>query len=627
MAESQTVRVVGRDVQVFEPIGLGSLDHRYRKVLRRLVGKRQSEIIDILDEEIGGLDRDALDLPMQVLRVALHVLRDYVVMGQYPLVRGDKCFLADVAASAGLTDAQQRTLLSARYRALRAEALSDRGQVAWLEAAASNLATSGYAPHRPLAAMTDAPPHVRIVSARNGDLARDARALWRSVRATWSMGVEASAPGREVSIVALDERWPGVPLGVLQFRNVVPEIRARDEWMGTSVGTFDRRTGVGIGYLAHLSAAGATEVAERAAATQGVLRSLLEHVRRDGLRSLVEDGNVAALGDVVRTQRVLFDETRAKGAKGMDNAHLRIVKRAQTAQDLLRGLRVLEAISATPDMVVDLAVRDRQDLDAGLTKLWHYHMGFVAIEMSICGAAPPFGPVRVGKLMAALSGSAEAVGLWGTDRPLGMISAVVYDEDVREAVPNPGPLVIFTSGLFPGHSAQYNRVSSGTNRWRKIGDTLGFGSSHVSFQTSEAMRRLNAAVDGYTHISRTFGEGSGARFRSVGRALSYAGLPDLLRHETRRPLYALPLVDDPQGVLFGWSDARSRHLPGASDVVDQWWKRWFAPHGKRLVSEARAAEGLDTHLFRLIKDVRKVEDRKARYQVASAREDNATVLI
>ena len=188
--------------------------------------------------------------------------------------------------------------------------------------------------------------------------------------------------------------------------------------------------------------------------------------------------------------------------------------------------------------------------------------------------------------------------------------------------------MIFTSGLFPGHSAQYNRVRSGSNRWRKIGDTLGFGSSHdiVPIKRGNAQSQRHCGRGTRTSPG-TFGEGSGARFRSVGRALSYAGLPYLLRHETPRPLYALSLVDDPQGVLFGWSGARSRHLPGASEVVDQWWKRWLAPQGKRLVNEARAAEGLDAHLFRLINDVRKVEDRKARYRVASAREDNAAVVI
>ena len=67
----------------------------------------------------------------------------------------------------------------------------------------------------------------------------------------------------------------------------------------------------------------------------------------------------------------------------------------------------------------------------------------------------------------------EAVAAWGFDRPLGEIASTVYHDSVRDRVPNPGPLVIFTSGLYPGHSAQYNRVTSGSRRWRKIGDTAG----------------------------------------------------------------------------------------------------------------------------------------------------------
>src|SRR5262249_14766102 len=147
---------------------------------------------------------------------------------------------------------------------------------------------------------------------------------------------------------------------------------------------------------------------------------------------------------------------------------------------------------------------------------------------------------------------------WGTDRPLGEIASKVYCSDVRDAVPNPGPLVIFTSGLFPGHSAQYNRAASGDNRWRKIGETTGFGSFHVALDTVRALTAYNEAVDGYAHITRAFGEGSGPRFRAVGRALARLGLPDLRRHEVRRPLYALPVVEDPSGVLLGWSDPQPR---------------------------------------------------------------------
>jgi hypothetical protein len=224
-------------------------------------------------------------------------------------------------------------------------------------------------------------------------------------------------------------------------------------------------------------------------------------------------------------------------------------------------------------------------------------MGFVAIELSVCGAAPPFGPLRVGKLMAGLAGTDAVVQAWGLERPLGEIASKVYRVEVREAVPNPGPLVVFTSGLFPGHSAQYNRASSGAHRWRKIGETTGFGSFHVAVDTVKALTAYNEAIDGYAHITRTFGEGSGPRFRAVGRALARLGVPDLRRHEVKRPLYALPLVDDPAGVLLGWSDARaSARVATVHEVSRDWWSRWVRGRFAELSKQVGTAKDLVAEL-------------------------------
>lgn len=207
--------------------------------------------------------------------------------------------------------------------------------------------------------------------------------------------------------------------------------------------------------------------------------------------------------------------------------------------------------------------------------------------------------------MAGLAGTDVVVQAWGRDRPLGQIASTVYRPEVREAVPNPGPMVIFTSGLFPGHSAQYNRAASGVNSWRKVGDTTGFGSFHVAVDTLRALTTYNDARDGYAHITRVFGEGSGARFRSVGRALAHLGLPDLRRHEVKRPLYALPLVDDPSGVLLGWSDApSSAHGTTVDEVGSRWWSRWVEGKPEELIRQAAMAKDLVAEL----NEIAEIED-------------------
>jgi hypothetical protein len=159
-------------------------------------------------------------------------------------------------------------------------------------------------------------------------------------------------------------------------------------------------------------------------------------------------------------------------------------------------------------------------------------------------------------------------------------------------VPNPGPLAIFTSGLYPGHSSQYNRATSGRRKWVKIGETLGYGSFHIAADTVTAIDELNRAVDGYSHITRSFGEGASARFRAIGKALSFLSLPDLRRHDTRRPLYVLPLVDDPGGVILGWSSPVDISYPAEQELADQWWRRWVAGDSTRLAKVALESPNL-----------------------------------
>lgn len=594
MSQPPSIRIKAQDLQVFEPTRLGSRSSEFRRLIGQFSNQKQSAIIEMIEtvahEVLSSEDDDPEAL---ALAVTLLVLRDYITAGYYPIESQGSLYLARVIDSDSLSDADYRVMLQKQYEAARGRALRDRGQLKWLRNALREIQDGHYRPHEMLTYLRSGPPQTVLLDTRSDADGLDVRRLWRCVRATWSMGPEASAPGREVAFVVADVRAPSTPLGILQFRNVVPEIRMRDLWLGSAVGTSSPPSGF-LGHLGHGKGAD-----DRIWATHRLLSTLLSHLNRDGLPSNLTAAEIPLLAELMQTSRLLFDETRRDGGpQGLNNEHLRILKRAQTAHDLLRGITALERLAAEPQKI-DEDKGLLADLDAGLTKIWHYHMGFVAIEMSICGAAPPFGPMRVGKLIAALAGSAPVLDAWGWDRPLGQISQEVYLPTVREAVPNPGPLVVFTSGLYPGHSAQYTRVESGASRWKKIGDTMGFGGFHISFETTEALRRLNDLVDGYQHVTRTFGEGSGARFRSAGRGLSYLGLPDLRKHETKRPLYALPLVENPREALLGWEPPRRLPTSTPQEIGEAWWNRWVRSRGDELGDQAKAVPDLEGTLARI----------------------------
>lgn len=590
--------IPGSELAEFDPQGLGPFHSRFRRLLAAIAGRRQSEIREVLVREEAVVRNGPPSQQALAFRVALLVLRDYMSSGYYPVVSAGRCLLAPVFESSALTPEKQRVALQRMYEVARNRALVDRGQYAWIEKTSTAVRESGYAADGLIASLAEGPPRIAVDQVTASTRIGDARGLWRAVRATWSMGPEMSAPGREVAVLVTDERWPAVPLGIAQFRNVVPEIQARDLWLGVSSGGAEASRG----FLTLLGSA-ASEVSDRLQATRGQMVELLHHVNPEGLDDVnLHDADLDRVAEIARGSQQRYKAERRDDVPDA-HRHLAFVKRAETVSDLTRGIRAISSALARDEPLLALRhePRLRRDLDAGLKKLWHYHMGFVAIEMSICGAAPPFGPMRVGKLMAALAGSDEVVRAWGADRPLGAIASSVFQADVREAMPNPGPLVMFTSGLYPGHSAQYNRVRSGTTAWTKVGETTGYGSFHIGVDTSRVIEEYNAAVDGYAHITRRFGEGSGARFRSVGRALGRLGLPDLRRHETRRPLYALPLVENPQDIILGWSSATPEKVqrPSARDLAADWWQRWVEPRHLELTSRSRASPDLPTVLEKL----------------------------
>lgn len=580
--------VTARRPRPFEPKNLGPFHQTFISFITTMSGKRQSEIVAAIGEELEKYDGEETQYAL-AYRLTLSVLSDYVAFGNYPVVSSGRAYLVNVLEVDGLTDARRRAITKGLFCSARDRSLAERGQTKWLKATKAALEVAPLPTAAVVADLVAGPPRLRLVEARTNDRVLDERGMWRAVRATWSMGAESSAPGREVAYIAVDERNPSVPLGILQFRNVVPEIVARDRWLGI-VAAFDPNTGP-AGYLRFLRDGDARD---RVRASGDVLSQLFSHIDVHDLKVQPgEDRAVARLTEVAAAERRLYKEARLAGD---DRAagHLAKSKRAETASEVLRGVNAFRVAAEAPEPIAALAADTAllKDLNAGLKKIWHYHMGFVALEMSVCGAAPPFGPMRLGKLLAAVAGSREVADAWGTDRPLGSIAATTYLPTVRDAIPNPGPLFVTTSGVYPGHSAQYNRIRVGDRPWRKIGDSLGFGSFQVSVATSQLAGAYTASVDGYRHVTRTFGEGASAKFREVGRALARLNIPDLLRHEISRPLYALPLVDDPQGALLGWSSPTRRVEPTLDEIAAAWWTRWVAPHAVRLGEAASASQDL-----------------------------------
>lgn len=586
----------------YAPQGLGRYGRDFHQCLAGLKGLTAKKAVAHLTATAAKVD--VRQDPMAAgFRLSLLLLRDYILSGYVADIRGGDVWLvnaADIVSPLGGTPTRGSVLRGqfeeARNRALAAgespATIASISRVLEREAASESSVV--------LEALQAGPPllQVRFVPSGSGAL----RDLYRAVRATWTMPPDKSAPGREVSVVVDDLRYPGTPLGVLQLRNVVPEIRARDLWLGLVSDPMNRHTGF-IGALR------GDDAQERLGAVRTTMLALLTNVRDEGLPKGastwqgVSDSATKALDDALAAAKHGGLTARQEGDKAAQLEFMAIQKRCETTIELRRGLAAVDVLLScdSPQARISEDEDIRRSLEAGTRKIWHYHMGFAVVELAVCGAAPPFGPLRLGKLMASLSLTKEVLSGWGTDRPLGDIARMVYRDEVRVEVRNPGPLVVFTSGLYPGHSAQYNRARAGHLTWKRVGSTQGYGASHIGADTTSAVDDFNRLKDGYDHVSRTFGEGSGARFRAVGRSLGALGLPDLRKHDVQRPLYAAPLVSDPLGVLLGWSDERPE-LPDAQAVANQWWSRHVGDRATEFVETARSAPDLPETIAALLRE-------------------------
>ena len=214
---STTARITGDRLTEFEPSGIGSMAPTFRQLLMRFPGKKQSEIISLIESDLKAIGDGTESVDVLAFKVTLAVLRDYVEAG---LPRG----AWEVAATWRVSLIQslcpmirRRRLLQHQYQASRNRAMRERGQVAWLKDSVRLLHQGQYAAHDVLTSMLSGPPDAALLDTRDALPGVDTRALWRWVRSTWSMTPETSAPGRELAFVAVDRSWPTTPLGILEI--------------------------------------------------------------------------------------------------------------------------------------------------------------------------------------------------------------------------------------------------------------------------------------------------------------------------------------------------------------------------------------------------------------------------
>ena len=354
-------------------------------------------------------------------------------------------------------------------------------------------------------------------------------------------------------------------VGILELGDEAPFCSWRDNLIGLSMLATERWFGA-----AQHRAIGAEERLRRVRGTLRPLETgpnLASLTAREILSRKAEIESLAAGRSTVRDHELsqLFDR-----------------RRAIYALRLALGETALHQISSgspyTPETRRMLAEGTRALRDLMVPRL---HM-----EVTVCGAIPPFSEVLGGKLVVAQFANPQVIQAIST--PLGdLISRTFFPDALSEEIFSPGMTAITTKGLYAGHSPLYNRATvPGTESHlvlRKIADTAGQTSTLMSRATANAARKLVASIEdaGERKVSNVYGSGGAKRHRILEVAARQAGVSmELVNAGIRRPVYGLGFVNNPEAVAWAkdapdWRIDRSEtETQYVTRAVSEWRKRW-----------------------------------------------------
>ncbi len=251
-----------------------------------------------------------------------------------------------------------------------------------------------------------------------------------------------------------------------------------------------------------------------------------------------------------------------------------------------KRMNYLSRIMKAEIALSNLDLWNENDVNAGIRAIKDVTLNRVHTEIVICGALPPFGNLLIGKMVAMMMNHPDVRS--SLDRDIGILLQDTFDFQKLEAwLPRYGPLLITTKGLYPKHSAQYNRVrivkNDGYIPLRKLGSTIGQTMSNISDRTMKLAVEINVRL-GDKGVSREYGSGGSKRQRIIQKASTVVGInPAVMYADITRPVYGLSLISNSQEVVLAGKKPEWRDLAGVIEdprayeelTALLWRKQWL----------------------------------------------------
>jgi hypothetical protein len=418
--------------------------------------------------------------------------------------------------------------------------------------------------------------------------------VWRYFRYHWTSRYRRS-PGRVLPFLVRDAAQPRHPvIAIFALSNGVLQLRARDEWVGWSIGGIERC------------------IAQEELTETEILAALRRRVR-DDLAALYTDdlgfcGGAPPPFDEhldARLQTVARDAMQRRAAyllvpdhesaetssdlATLARAPLFVAKRAIVARSLLRAHDALSKVQ----LPIAEALKTPSTLRAFEVALRQTKQHFASqalMEITTCGAAPPYNHLLGGKLACLLAASPEVVSAYER-RYRGEASVIASQMAGRRIVRDTTLAMLGTSSLYPGRSSQYNRVRLPVNTisgqlgelaYLEVGRSEGHGSTNLSAETESMLADIAVKHREFPNVNFVFGEGQSPKMRQIREGLDALrlGEADIIRHGSRRIVYVVPLLANARRFLLGVDSQPEYLLPKREDQTEQiaeyWRSRWLA---------------------------------------------------
>ena len=423
--------------------------------------------------------------------------------------------------------------------------------------------------------------------------------IWRYFRHGWATRYRSS-PGRNLFYLIRDAAQPNHPvIGIAGLGNTVMQLTTRDRALGWT-----------LEGLLHLIKSGLISDAETLIAFRRRLEGDYDQIFLDDLpvdRRIdhsIADETLSRLAVIEydaqkeREDALKSDVSITKRPNDLSPTQLLELtrtplyrsKRARVVREILKAYRILASWSGTIETLVET-----QDgawaVGVVIKQLKKQFSATSMMEITVCGAVPPYNHLLGGKLACLMMLSPRVIQDY-RERYNDVVSIIASQMAGRPVSKEPHLAFLGTTSLYTDYSAQYNRVRlpAGTVKcqtlpieYRFLGRTEGFGSPNLSAETERGLAFLAEATKSYRNVNFMFGEGQSPKMRQLREGFAALGLnqTNLLQHGAPRIIYGVSLVGNTERILLGIDDQPVYAInPESKDaeaqIADYWIRRWLA---------------------------------------------------